>query len=80
MNRGEVWWADAPDPIGRRPVVLVTRVTAIPVRTDVTVAPLTSTIRGTPVEVNVDPSDGVPGTCAVNCDNLTTISKSWLDQ
>ncbi len=75
MLRGEVWWADLPEG-GRHPVVILTRNAAIPVRTHVTVAPVTSTIRGIRVEVLLGPDDGMPSLCAVNCDNLQTISKA----
>jgi mRNA interferase MazF len=77
MLRGEVWWAALPEE-GRHPVVTLTRDTAIPVLTRVTVALVTSTIRGIPVEVLLGPDDGMPSLCAVNCDNIHTISKVHL--
>lgn len=79
MLRGEVWWADLPDPAGRRPVVVLTRDSAIPVRNAVTVAPVTQTIRGIPVEVDLDSGDGMPVSCAINCDNLLTVPQPLLD-
>jgi mRNA interferase MazF len=39
MRRGEVWWANLPKPVGRRPVVLLSRNAAYPVGASVTVAP-----------------------------------------
>ena len=53
MQRGEVWWANLPAPAGRRPVLLLSRDSAYLVRSGVLVAPLTGTIRDTPVEVPV---------------------------
>ena len=53
MQRGEVWWAELPSPIGRRPVVLLSRDEAYAVRNAVTVAEVTSTVRGIPVEVEL---------------------------
>jgi mRNA interferase MazF len=53
MQRGEVWWAKLPSPIGRRPVVLLSRDEAYAVRNAVTVAKVTSTVRGIPVEVEL---------------------------
>ena len=80
MRRGEVWWADLPPPTGRRPVVLVTRDSAYSVRSAVTVAPVTRTIRNIPVEVPLDQRDGLPTRCVANLDDLTTIPKSLLTQ
>lgn len=40
MRRGEVWWADLLPPAGRRPVLIITRDSAITVRDTVTVVPI----------------------------------------
>ena len=80
MKRGEVWWAQFPDPAGRRPVVLLSRDSAYRVRSAVTVAPVTRTIRNIPVEVLLDQKDGLPSRCVVNLDDVTTISKSVLKE
>ena len=80
MKRGEVWWAELPRPVGRRPVVLLSRDTAYNVRTSITVAPVTRTIRGIPVEVPLGREDGLPARCVVNLDDVTTIPKAWLQQ
>ncbi len=78
MRRGEVWWAQLPEAGGRRPVLLLSRNAAYDVRTKVTVAEITSTIRGLPVEVELDQSDGLPKHCCVNLDNILTIPKQRL--
>ncbi len=78
MRRGEVWWADQPEPIGRRPVVLLSRDEAYRVRNAVTIAQITTTIRNIPVEVYLDESDGLPKRCVVNLDTITTIRKDLL--
>ena len=78
MRRGEVWWADLPLPIGRRPVVLLSRDEAYAVRNAVTVAEVTSTIRGIPVEVELGREDGLPKKCVVNLDTIVTIRKGSL--
>jgi mRNA interferase MazF len=78
VRRGEVWWAELPDPAGRRPVVLLSRNEAYAVRELVTVAPVTSRVRGIPSEVGLDRSDGLPKACAVNLDTITTIPKQIL--
>ena len=80
MRRGEIWWAELPPPIGRRPALLLSRDSAYKVRTSVTVAMVTRTIRSIPVEVLLGPEDGMPADCAVNADNMLTIPKSRLRQ
>lgn len=78
MRRGEVWWAELPEPAGKRPVVLLSRDEAYFVRELVTVAPLTTRVRDIPVEVVLDKSDGVPKKCVANLDLITTLEKSVL--
>lgn len=78
MKRGEVWWAEQPEPIGRRPVVLLSRNEAYLVRSAVTVAQVTSRIRHIPVEVSLGGKEGLPRRCVANLDTITTIPKSWL--
>lgn len=78
MRKGEVWWAQLPTPIGRRPVVLLSRDEAYAVRNAVTVAEITSTIRGIPVEVALGSEDGLPKKCVVNLDTIVTIRKDLL--
>lgn len=80
MKKGDIWWANLPSPVGRRPVLLLSRDEAYLVRTAVTVAPLTTTIRKIAVEVPLDPKDGVPKKCVINCDDLLTIRKSLLQE
>lgn len=78
MRRGEVWWAQQPEPIGRRPVLLLSRDEAYEVRNAVTVAQITTTIRDIPVEVPLDEKAGLPQKCVVNLDAITTIRKAIL--
>jgi mRNA interferase MazF len=80
MRRGEVWWAELPEPAGRRPVLLLSRNEAYVVRELVTVAPITSRIRRIPTEVALGRADGLPRRCVVNLDSLTTIPKRVLTQ
>ncbi|MGH9452758.1 MAG: type II toxin-antitoxin system PemK/MazF family toxin [Terriglobia bacterium] len=80
MKRGEVWWATLPKPVGRRPVLLLSRNAAYVVRLSVTVAPITRTIHGIPVEVPLGPEDGLPKDCVVNLDGIVTIPKKSLDR
>ena len=78
MQRGEVWWAEFPKPVGRRPVLLVSRQRAVQVRASMLVAQVTTTVRDLPVEVPLGPEDGMPKRCVVNCDVLTTVPKPLL--
>lgn len=80
MRRGEIWWVELPSPIGRRPALLLSRDSAYKVRTSITVAMVTRTVRGIPVEVLIGPEEGMPVECAVNLDNILTIPKSRLRQ
>ena len=76
MNRGDVCWYTFKTPDKRRPVLILTRDSAIGVLNAVTVAPITSTIRSIPTEVILTEADGLPNTCAANLDNLQTVPKS----
>ena len=80
MRRGEVWWADLQPPTGHRPVVLLSRDEAYIYRELVTVAPVTRRIRGIRAEVRLGPEDGLPRSCAVNLDSMTTIPKDTLQR
>jgi mRNA interferase MazF len=79
LRRGEVWWANLPGPAGRRPVVLLSRDHAYAVRALVTVAPVTTRVRGIPVEVPLGKAEGLPRDCVANLDGVTTIAKSCLE-
>jgi mRNA interferase MazF len=59
--------------------VLLSRDAAYGVRSAVTVAEITSTIRNIPVEVPLDISDGLPKKCVANLDTIITIPKAHLD-
>ena len=77
MNRGEIRWYTFRSPDKRRPVLIVTRDSALAVLTGIIIAPLTTTIRNIPTEVVLTPNDdGVLATSAVNLDNLQTVPKA----
>ncbi len=80
LNQGEVWWANLPDGAGWRPVLILTRTDGIPLLQYVTVAPITTTIRGIHTEVLLDPADGVPQRCVITLDNVATVEKDLLVQ
>jgi mRNA interferase MazF len=76
VNRGDVCWYTFKVPDKKRPVLILTRDSAIAVLNSVTVAPITATIRSIPTEVVLTKDDGMPDTCAANFDNLQTVPKS----
>jgi len=78
MNRGDVCWYTFKAPDKKRPVLILTRDSAIAVLHSVTVAPITSTIRSIRTEVVLTKEDGLPATCAANFDNLQTVPKSHI--
>ncbi len=74
MRRGEVRWYRLAAPDKRRPVVVLTRDSVLEYLEEVTIAPVTSTIRGIPSEVLLTSEDGLPRDCAVNLDHVQTVS------
>ncbi len=78
--RGEVWWSELAE-VGRRPVVVLSRNAAIPRLRRVLVAPCTTTVRGLPSEVLLEPGeDPVPRRCAANLDSVESVSVAVLVQ
>jgi|SRR4030042_3649387 len=78
MKRGEIWWAELEPPVGRRPVLLLSRDEAYSVRELVIVAPVTTRVRNIPSEVPLGLENGLPKPCVVNLDTITTIAKASL--
>ena len=78
MRRGEIWWADLPQPAGRRPVLLLSRDEAYLVREFIILSPLTARSRGLPTEVSLGPEDGLPRASVANLDVIITEPKRRL--
>ena len=78
IARGDVRLYEFAPPDKKRPVVVLTRDSAIGYLSSVTVAPITSTIRGVPSEVVIDEAEGMKAVFAVNLHNLVTVSKARL--
>ena len=78
MIRGEVRWYKFSRPDKKRPVLILTRDSTLRFLGEVTVAPITSTIREIPSEVVLTREDGMPRECAVNLDHVQTVSKGKL--
>ncbi|MBN1932494.1 MAG: type II toxin-antitoxin system PemK/MazF family toxin [Desulfobacterales bacterium] len=78
MKQGEIRWYKFPRPDKKRPVLILTRDSALRYLGEVTVAPITTTVRDIPSEVFLSKADGMPRDCAINCDHLQTVSKSKI--
>jgi len=77
VNRGDVYDVEWPG-LGTRPVVVVTRPTAIPYLANVTVVLITTRVRGLPTEVELGRAHGLIEGSVANCDNVLTIAKTAL--
>jgi mRNA interferase MazF len=78
MQRGEIRWYRFGAPDKRRPVLILTRDSALEFLGEVTVAPITSTIRDIPSEILLTEADGMPRSSAINLDHLQTVSRERL--
>ncbi|MFO0837627.1 MAG: type II toxin-antitoxin system PemK/MazF family toxin [Phycisphaerae bacterium] len=74
LRRGEVRWYRFARPDRERPVLILTRDSALQFLGEATIAPLTTTVRDIPSEVVLTPADGLPRECAVNLDHVQTVS------
>lgn len=78
LNRGEIWLLEFPRPDKRRPVLILSRPSLIPLLHTVTVAAITSTLRGSPTEVELGVTEGLKQVSCVNLCNLFTVHQSEL--
>jgi mRNA interferase MazF len=78
MKRGEVRWYRFSRPDKNRPVLVLTRDSALEFLGEVTIAPITSTVRDIASEVLLTREDGMPRECAVNLDHMQTVSQDKL--
>lgn len=78
MNCGEIRWYKFAQPDKKRPVLVLTRDSVLEYLSEVTIAPITSTVRDIPSEVFLSTDDGMLRDCAINCDHLQTVSKSKI--
>jgi mRNA interferase MazF len=76
MKQYEIRWANLPEPIGRRPVLLLTRTPAYAYLNKVIVAEVTSTVRGIAQEVALGVDEGLSGSSVANMDNVHVIPKA----
>ena len=78
MQQGEIRWYKFQAPDKKRPVLILTRDSILDYLGEMTVAPVTSTIRDIPSEVFLSTEDGVKKDCVVNLDHIQTVSKKKI--
>ena len=78
MKRGEIRWYKFAQPDKKRPVLVLTRDSILTYLGEVTVAPITTTVRDIPSEVFLSKHDGMRRDCAINCDHIQTVSKGKI--
>lgn len=78
LNRGEIWLLDLPRPDKKRPVLVLSRSSLIRLLHTVTVAAITTTLRGSPTEVEIGFEEGLKTTSCVNLCNLFTVRQGEL--
>ena len=74
MKRGEIRWYKFKAPDKKRPILILTRDSILEYLGEVTVAPITSTVRDIPSEVFLSKQDGMVKDCAINLDHIQTVS------
>ena len=78
LKQYEIRWANLPLPIGRRPVLLLTRTSAYAYLAKVIVAEVTTTIRGIPQEIPLGRREGLTRASVANVDNVHVIAKDRI--
>ena len=78
MKRGEIRWYKFKAPDKKRPVLILTRDSILEYLGEVTVAPITSTVRDIPSEIFLTKQDGMSKDCAINFDHIQTVSKGKI--
>jgi mRNA interferase MazF len=80
VRQYEIWQAHLPEPIGSRPVLLLSRDAAYGYLSRVLVVEITTTVRDIPVEVPLGRAEGLSRRSVANCDNLHAIPKARLGE
>ncbi len=78
MKHGDIRWYKFVRPDKKRHVLILTRDSVLEYLNEVTIAPITSTVRNIPSEVFLTKADGMLRDCAVNCDHLQTVPKGKI--
>jgi len=80
VKQYEIYWARLPLPIGRRPVLLLSRTPAYEYLTNVLVAEITSTVRNIPQEVPLGRREGLKRASVANLDSIHVVSKGSIEE
>ncbi len=78
MKQFEIWWANLPEPVGRRPVLLLSRNDAYEYLSKFIAVEIKPTVRGIASELSLGADEGLPKACAANCDSLRMVPRSSL--
>lgn len=78
MTQFEIWWADLPEPVGSRPVLLLSRADAYNYLAKFIAVEITSTIRGIASEIALGEDEGLPKACVANCDCVRMVPRVSL--
>jgi len=78
MKRGEIRWYKFKAPDKKRPVLVLTRDSILEYLGEVTIAPITSTVRDIPSEVFLSRDGGIRRDCAINFDHIQTVLKGKI--
>jgi mRNA interferase MazF len=78
VKQYEIWWAALPEPLGVRPVLLLSRGAAYEYLNRVLGVEVTTRVRGIPQEIEIGKREGMPRRCVANFDNLRAVPKAAL--
>ncbi|MHB8789605.1 MAG: type II toxin-antitoxin system PemK/MazF family toxin [Desulfobulbaceae bacterium] len=73
-----IYWCGLASSTNRNVLTLLTRDSVLEYLGEVTIAPITTTVRDIPPEVFLSTADGMPQDCVVNCDHLQTVAKGKI--
>jgi len=80
LKQYEIWWVKLPRPVGRRPVLLLSRDSAYSYLNKFLVVEITTTVRNLPVEISLSRREGLTRTCVANCDNIHCVDKNAFQE
>jgi mRNA interferase MazF len=78
MRQYEIWWAELPQPVGTRPVLLLSREGAYAYLNRLLAVEVTTRLRGIPQEVELGAHEGMLRRCVANLDNIRAVPKAAL--
>ena len=78
LKEYEIWWADLPEPVGRRPVLLLSRDSAYRYLDRAIVVEITTVIRDIPQEVRLGKEEGLARRSVANLDNIHVVPTARL--